>query len=207
MPKVDMDGEQEVIRHVAATKEVRFLGSLPSDLEQEFLAHVRAKRWSDVRCDAVFTDKAVYVVPAIRDRRDLAALGYLLGAGTVVGLFLANRMKQSAERKAVRRIDMNEALRIGSRYGVPYWPIADSRLQVFEQRDWWDPFGAGWSTHLNIAGPCHYQGKSFDAAVEIRLPGRVTKKYLLEERPPDYDPIAALFGYRESEIKRREARG
>ncbi len=207
MPEIDTGGDEEVIRYVAATKAVRFLGSPPNDVEQKFLDHVRAKKWSDVRCDAVFTDRAVFIVPATRDRRDLAALGYLLGAGTVVGLYLGYRMKQSAERNAVRGTDMREVLRVGSRYGVPYWPIAESRLQVFEQRDWWDPLGAGWSTHLNIAGPCHYEGKSYDAAVEIRLDGRITKKYLLEARPPDYDPIAALFGYRETDIRRRDARG
>ncbi len=204
--RANLEKSEESIKYIQKSISVALTGDFKEDIETAFKAAIKIKRFEDVLCDLIFTNKYVYLVPATKNKgesgwRTLALLGGPLLVG--VGDYLVEKGINAFHDKAKRPLDHREIVDPTARQAVPHWLFDEVSLSVYEQPEGIPFFSKTNAVNFVLKGPANYLNRIANLTAHFKIYGSILNPGSFGfgyERPKDFDPLAKIFHLKENDI-------
>lgn len=197
------EGPEESIKHIQKSIPVALVGDNKEDIETAFKQITNIKRFEDVLCDLIFTNKYVYLVPATKDKSGWRALAALAGPMYGFADYFVEKGVNAIHDNARRPLNQAEIVDATARQTVPHWPFDETSLSVYEQSEGIPLISKTNAVNFVLKGPAYYMDRQADLVAHFKIYGSVLNAgsfgfgYV---RPKDFDPLAKMFRLTEKDI-------
>lgn len=203
------DESEENIEYIQKSISVALVGDYKEDIETAFKKIIKIKRFEEILCDLVFTNKYVYLVPATKNKSDSGwrALALLGGPMLYGGVdYFIEKGVNAFHDKAKRPLDRTEIVDPTARQAVPHWLFDEVSLSVYEQSEGIPFISKTNAVNFVLKGPAHYMNRRANLTAHFKIYGSILNAGsfgLGYVRPKDFDPLAKIFHLTEKDVQIR----